>query len=498
VSNTDPERTVPSAASGDGEARLRRAGADADEGRARSLRSFPPLWRRLFFATLLIVLVSIGISMGVGALLTRNAVESANIDGLNRQAELIKADQESNIYPFSPANVKHLRKTVLGSQHELIEVFPVKSPPGYLPPAQRAALVTAGSAKGSVTKDGARYLDAAATNIEKRPGQAFILLRPASLKAAGWGPYLRALLIGGAIGAALAALCSLILARWIAGPVRRVAEATRSLAQGVSPDPVPLAGSAELAILAQTFNEMAAQLNKAREAERNFLLSVSHELKTPLAAIRGYAEGMEDGVFTSDEAAATIREEARRLERLVRDLLDLARMNRREFVVHHERIDLGEVAREVVRRYEADSRTAGVELECEADEPAPAVADQDRVLQIVSNLVENALRSTPAGGSVTVRAAAGMLVVEDTGVGLPPQDLPHTFERFYLHDRNPDGRARIGSGLGLAIVKELTDRMGGTISVDSEVGRGTTFVVRLPVEGPGAAVAEPEPATAPS
>jgi two-component system sensor histidine kinase BaeS len=463
----------------------------------RSLRSFPPLWRRLFFATVLIVLVSIGISMGVGALLTRNAVESANIDGLNRQAELIKADQESSIYPFSVANVKHLN-TVLGGQHEQIHVFQTKSPPDYLPPAQWAELTDTGSAKGAVTKDGKRFLDAAAANIDKRQGYAFILLRPASLRAAGWGPYLRALLIGGAIGAALAALCSLILARWIAGPVRRVAEATRSLAQGMSPDPVPLAGSAELAMLAQTFNDMASQLNKAREAERNFLLSVSHELKTPLAAIRGYAEGLEDGVFTGDEAAATIREEARRLERLVRDLLDLARMNRREFVVHHERIDLGEVAREVVRRYEAEARSAGVELECDAAEPAPAVADQDRALQVVSNLVENALRSTPAGGSVRVRADVGLLVVEDTGVGLPPQDLPHTFERFYLHDRNPDGRARIGSGLGLAIVKELTDRMGGSVSVDSEIGRGTTFLVRLPVEDAAAVADEPQPVTAPS
>src|SRR5205807_7626354 len=151
-----------------------------------------------------------------------------------------------------------------------------------------------------------------------------------------------------------------------------------------------------------------------------------------------------------------------------------------EFVVHHERIDLGQVAREVARRYEAEARAADVELECVADGPAPAIADPDRALQVVSNLVENALRSTPAGGTVRVRAETGRLVVEDTGVGLAPEDLPHTFERFYLHDRNPDDRRRIGSGLGLAIVKGLTDRMGGTVSVDSEVGRGTTFVVRLP------------------
>jgi two-component system sensor histidine kinase BaeS len=453
-------------------------------------KRFPPLWRRIFLATVLIVIASIGVAFGVGVLLTRNAVETANIDGLNHQAELIKNQEESAILPFSAARQSRLR-SFLAKQHEQITVFRLKQPPLYLPDSQYEDLLTSQAAKGTVTKDGTRYIDAAGANIKNRPGYAFMLLRPSSLKVSGWAPFLRALLIAGAIGAALAALGSAILARWIAGPVQRVAQASRSLAEGVSPDPVPLAGSAELAILAQTFNDMAAQLNRAREAERNFLLSVSHELKTPLAAIRGYAEGLDDGVFSADEAATTIREEARRLERLVRDLLDLARMNRREFVVHHERIDLGEVAREVARRYDSDARAAGVDLDYDADSPAPAVADMDRVLQVVSNLVENALRSTQAGGRVHVRADAGLLVVEDTGVGMAPEDVPHAFERFYLHDRNPDGRRRIGSGLGLAIVKELTERMDGTVSIDSEVGRGTTFVVRLPVVG--TLTDEPEP-----
>jgi signal transduction histidine kinase len=459
----------------------------------RRRRSFPPLRRRLFLATVVIVIASIGVAFGVGVVLTRRSVESANLDGLSRQAQLIKNDQESNIYPFSRANLKQLR-SFLSGQHEQIQLFDLAKPTVYLPDPLRLALRHVSSVKGTVTVNGERYLAAAGAGIEKRPGKGFVLLRPASLKTAGWGPFLRALLIAGAIGAALAALGSLILARWISGPVRRVAEASRSLAEGISPEPVPLGGSAELAVLAQTFNDMAAQLNQAREAERNFLLSVSHELKTPLAAIRGYAEGLDEGVFTSDEAAETIREEARRLERLVRDLLDLARMNRREFVVHRERIDLGQVAREVTRRYEAEARAADVELECVADEPAPAIADPDRALQVVSNLVENALRSTPAGGSVRVRAEVGTLVVEDTGVGLVPEDVPHTFERFYLHDRNPDGRARIGSGLGLAIVKELTERMGGSVAVDSEVGRGTTFVVRLPIAPAGSRTGELEPA----
>src|SRR5439155_21549020 len=117
-------------------------------------------------------------------------------------------------------------------------------------------------------------------------------------------------------------------------------------------------------------------------------------------------------------------------------------------------------------------------------------------VQVGANLDENALRSTPSGGRVRVRAKEGMLVVEDTGVGLPPEDVPHAFERFYLHDRNPDGRKRIGSGLGLAIVKQLTERMGGTVSVDSEIGRGTTFVVRLPIGPLGSGSGERGPAAA--
>ena len=448
----------------------------ADRGRARS---FPPLRRRLFVATVAIVIASIGVAFGVGVVLTRNAVESANIDGLNRQAELIKSQEESAILPFSAARLSKLR-SFLAKQHEQIHVFDLKAPPAYLPPTQVVDLLGTKAAKGSVTVDGKRYFDAAVGNIKDRPGKGFILLRPASLKAAGWGPFLRALVIAGAIGAALAALGSLIIARWIAGPVRRVADASRSLAEGISPDPVPLGGSAELAMLAQTFNAMARQLNQAREAERNFLLSVSHELKTPLAAIRGYAEGLEDGIFTTGESTEIIRVEARRLERLVRDLLDLARMNRTDFSVHLGEIDLAEVADDAVRRYEQQAAAFGVGLTVDSGASAPAFGDADRVLQVVSNLLENALRLAPPGGEVRVVARPGLVRVEDTGPGLRPEEREHAFERFYLHERY--GRERpVGTGLGLAIVKELTEAMGGSVEVTSEPGRLTTFAVRLAV-----------------
>jgi len=443
-----------------------------------SARRFPPLRRRLFFAILVIVVLSIGVTFAVGVVLSRQAVERANLDDLAHQADLL-ADRESQfLLPFS--RLERLQP-FLERQRQQIEVVGLNGPSPYLSGDTLAQVRAQRPVEGTVTVDGETFLFAA-RNVQ---GQGFVLLRPKDPSFADWQPFLQGLLIAGAIAAVLAAIGSFLTARAIARPVRRVAEASRSLAAGVSPDPVRVEGSAELALLATSFNEMAEQLHAAKEAERNFLLSVSHELKTPLTAIRGYAEGLEDGAVTAEEAAATIREEARRLERLVRDLLDLARMNRREFAVHREQVDLGDVGREAVRRYEAEARASGVELEAIAPDWAPALGDPDRVLQVVSNLVENALRSTLPGGSVHVRARPGVIEVVDTGVGLAPEDVPHAFERFYLHDRAgiPDG-GRWSSGLGLAIVKELCERMDGLVTLESTPGKGTTFTVRLPGPSP--------------
>ena len=207
-------------------------------------------------------------------------------------------------------------------------------------------------------------------------------------------------------GAGLAAALSFLIARSVSRPIRRVADATRSLAADQRHDPLPEVGTSEVALLAKAFNEMAQQLADSREAERNFLLSVSHELKTPLTAIRGYAEGLADGAFGAEEAARIIGIESGRLERLVRDLLDLARMNRSEFSVRREPVDLAEVAREAVRRHDASAKQFGVALAAVGEETW-VDGDEDRLLQIASNLVENALRETPAGGSVTVTAEPG-------------------------------------------------------------------------------------------
>jgi signal transduction histidine kinase len=428
--------------------------------RPRSLRT------HLAAAIGLIVLLSVGLTLVLGSVLTRREVEHATLDGVSRQADLLAQSERAAL----TSRVPELRP-ILARQHERV-IFPFPAldrPSPVLPEWARRLLVAHRPADGKVNED-----FFAARNVN---GRAFVLLR-ANRVAAASRPFLEGLLLSALAGAALAALVAALLARRITRPLRRVAGAIPAVAAGRRHEPVPVEGARELASLAGAFNAMGERLERARAAERDFLLSVSHELKTPLTAIRGYAEGLADEAVDAQEASETITLESARLERLVGDLLDLARMNRSEFGVRREPIDLAVAAREAVRRHEAQARAFGVGLEADVADPAPAVGDADRILQVASNLVENALRLTPPDGLVRVVAAPGVLAVEDTGPGLAPEELARAFERFFLYSRYGAERP-VGTGLGLAIVEQLAQGMGGTVEVTSEPGLVTRFTVRL-------------------
>jgi signal transduction histidine kinase len=426
---------------------------------------------RLFAAIALVALLSLALALALGAILTRRAVERNTLRDVSAQFDLLVEREREALVPFS--RLRSLQE-FLDRQDERVVQVRLDGSSSLLPP-ERAALLRRGvRLDGTLSEEGTRYLYAA----RLVNGKGFILLRPASSTTSAWRPHIEGLVAAAVVTAALAALIAFLLARAIARPVHRVAEATRGLASSTTTPPLlPVEGPRELALLAESFNEVAVALARAREAEQAFLLSVSHELKTPLTAIRGYAEGLADGAFGADEAARTIGVEAGRLERLVRDLLDLARMNRSAFAVRSEPVDLAEVAREAVRRHHASGSEFGVELAA-AGEETWVTADADRLLQVASNLVENALRETPAGGRVTVTAGPGTLSVTDTGPGIPAEDIPHAFERFYLYDKVGKDRP-VGSGLGLAIVAQLARAMNGTVSVESAAGIGTTFLVEL-------------------
>jgi two-component system sensor histidine kinase BaeS len=174
-----------------------------------------------------------------------------------------------------------------------------------------------------------------------------------------------------------------------------------------------------------------------------------------------------------------IETESGRLERLVADLLELARVGRADFAVRHEPVDLADVVRHAVERHLPQARELSVDLAGGATADSLVLGDEDRILQAMSNLIENALRLTPAGGTVEVRAEPGQISVRDTGPGLQAQDIPRAFERFYLHGRYQSERP-VGSGLGLAIVRELVTAMGGSVEASIPPGGGAQFTIRLP------------------
>jgi two-component system sensor histidine kinase BaeS len=438
----------------------------------RSLRA------REFAAIATAVVASVGVTLILAVTLVRSSARDEALKSLARQAALIAAQQKAT------SNGSEL--TSLGAfydtQQEILSIVTLRQAALLLPSSGGAALRAGRPAQGTVEVGGHRYLYAAVSyrDAAHPPSKhAVVLLRSATLEASDLHPYTIAFVIAAAVGAVIAAVAAFLLARAVSRPIEQVSEASLALAAGERPGPLPEKGSREVAALAESFNRLAEDLDRAKTAERSFLLSVSHELKTPLAAIRGHGEALLDGVMTIEQAAPVVVDESMRLERLVRDLLDLARLNQRSFSVSPQDVDLSALAADAVNRHRAESLKVGIGLHADTNGPAPALADPDRTLQVLSNLIENALRCTPSGGSVTVTAHPGLLTIADSGPGLGPDELAHAFERFFLYSRYAHNRA-VGTGLGLAIVKELTEAMGGEISVKSVRGRGTVFTVRLP------------------
>jgi two-component system, OmpR family, sensor kinase len=403
------------------------------------------------------VLLAVSLSLLVGAYLVRRSLEHAAFSGLQRQVALLGHE---DLHP-APGQFGRF----LATQDERLSVLPRK----------QARLLLPESRTGRITIKGRDYLYA----TRESGSDVVVLLRTASSVRSESRPFWIALLAAGGLGCLLAVAVAAMLARSIARPVLRVARASGLLAEGGDPEPLPLAGPTELRGLAESFNTMAGQLKRARHAERSFLLSVSHELKTPLTAIRGYCEAADEGVFKPERAVKVIRVEAARLERLIADLINLARLDQRRFVIRLDAVDLGEIARESAARHAARARDLGVRIELEEAGSAPARADPDRLLQVVSNLVENALRCTPRGGTVTIATTAGELTVKDTGPGITPDEIPHAFDRFFLY-RRYNGDRPVGTGLGLAIVRELAQAMEGEARVASSP-TGTEFTICLPV-----------------
>ncbi|MBN1174507.1 MAG: HAMP domain-containing histidine kinase [Micromonosporaceae bacterium] len=300
-----------------------------------------------------------------------------------------------------------------------------------------------------------------------------------------------ALVIGFVASALAAALAAVIYTRRLLRPLDALRHATRQIAAGRYDAPAQVPSEPELAALATDINTLARTLAHTETRRTRLLGEVAHEMRTPLTALDGYVEGLIDGVFTaSPDTLASLSDELRRLHRLADDLSGLSRAQEGRLGLTLVDVDLAECARRAAVRLSPQFEDARVTLAIETGPPAPAHADPDRIMQVLTNLLGNALLATPAGGTVTIatRLDAGQveIAVSDTGVGLAPDDLTRVFERFY---RAPGQQRRSsGSGVGLTIAREIARRHGGDITASSAgLGQGARFTLTLPADPPAAA-----------
>jgi signal transduction histidine kinase len=312
---------------------------------------------------------------------------------------------------------------------------------------------------------------------------ALVVAKPRAELRDRWVTLIERLALAGLAGIAVAGALAWYVTRKITEPVESLAEAADQIAEGrydvALPDPP---GGDEIGHLASRFGQMAERLQEAEELERNFLMTVSHELRTPLTAIRGHVDALREGVAQDEasrrESLDVIAAEARRLERLVGDVLDLAKLDTRRFTLRSEEVDMARLLERAYTAFSEEARRRGIDYQSEINARPVIVADGDRVLQIISNLLSNAFRWTPDGGHVALELdqANGVIsvAVQDTGPGIPEDERDRIFRPFWSRDGG-------GTGLGLAIARELAAAHGGHIDLESEPGRGSRFELVLPV-----------------
>lgn len=295
------------------------------------------------------------------------------------------------------------------------------------------------------------------------------------------------LYVGSAVGLLVALGVSSAVAGMIASPVRQMSELVRSTAQGDFTRRMELTRHDELGDLADAFNRMSAELDTAFQRQRNLVADTAHELRTPLTNVRGYLEALQDGVMDSSEALPVVREEVGLLQRIVEDLQVVAVAESGNLSLQLRTIAVPELLSGALSGQSRALQAAGVSLVLELSPDLPEViADPQRVGQIVSNILHNALRYTPAGASIAVganvRESAVEISIQDSGEGIPPEQLPHIFDRFYRVDPSRS-RGTGGSGLGLTIARLLAESQGGTISAENVAGGGSRFAFTLPIAG---------------
>ncbi len=368
---------------------------------------------------------------------------------------------------------------------------------GAVAPGAALDLVALGSTAagqyGSFRDAGVRWLYVALDTSATRANVGLIVLaspapRAAQLSLLG-NDLIPPLVEAGVIGLVISIVLAVLISASVARPLRRAADAAHAIAIGDHTRRAPEEGPREVQELAHAFNHMVDQVTRSQQTQRDFLANVSHELKTPLTSIQGYSQAILDGTAADPAPAAqVIYDEAGRMQRLVEDLLDLARVELGAAPLRREAIALAPLLDAVLATLSPQATQQGVRLLREDTATPRIIGDGDRLAQVFTNLISNAIQHTPDGGQVRISTATQgqevEIVVSDTGPGIPAQDVARVFERFYRADKSRARSAQKGTGLGLTISKEIVEAHGGSIEAASTEGQGATFTVWLPLPRP--------------
>jgi len=319
------------------------------------------------------------------------------------------------------------------------------------------------------------------------PPETLVIAIPRHEALAIWADFAKPFLWAGLVALAVSILIAVLLARSMYVPIRHVTNAAEEIARGNYEQEVTVAGPKEVRGLAASFNQMAKEVKRSQQMLRDFVADASHELRSPLTSIKGFAQAIVDGTARDKEArlkaASVIEDESKRMMRLVEELLEFSRLESGQIMMVKESVDLKDLLQQCREIFLMRAKEKNIQLRTDIEPLLPVTGDIDRLEQVFSNLLDNALKHTPSGGKINIVARQPhpnfvKITVTDTGPGIPGEQLRHVFERFYRADPSA-GKA--GAGLGLAIARQIVLAHGGDITAKSSLGQGTEFLVRLPV-----------------
>jgi signal transduction histidine kinase len=398
-------------------------------------------------------------------------------------SNLAEAARENDVYIFwvdSDGGIIRQASPLVNSRPQLITVAPEELPHDISQPTQGTFVDANGRTFIFAAYPFGRLTTASAAS---RLGTLVIAL-PRSGTSAIWAAMIRPSLLAGLVALCVSVAVAFFLTRSVYRPIQRVTGAAGRIAQGQYDQEVPVAGPREVRGLAVSFNEMAKKVQQAQQQLRHFVADVSHQLRTPLTSIRGFAQAMLDGTASDDEArmkaARIIEDESKRMIRQVNELLELSRMQSGQVQMARELVDVKELLGHCQEIFAIRAEESGQSIKMEIEPLVPVAGDIDRLEQVFSNLLDNALKNSPPQSEVRITARNSgadsvEVVIADSGPGIPPEQLPYVFERFYQASG-----VRSGAGLGLAIAREIVVAHGGQIEASSAPGEGAQFAVRLP------------------